>query len=245
MMTVPNGAYHHNGSIYWAQEGNYTHPGGIVRMDPITLKTQVVLNNFLGHRFNSSNDIVITRNSIAFFTDGYYGYDNFNDTLKPEIANGVWRWNMVSGDVRQVAGAGTGLLLNPNGVALSPDEKKLYVTARGKTSNDFDGQRTIYDFEIEPSTALGPPLRYMGIFSYADAGFPDGIKADTDGRVYGSATGSVDVFSPHGELLGKINVAKDDVTVNMQWVGNWLYIAGRDYLYRVQLNSTGAQKYTY
>lgn len=50
-------------------------------MDPLTLKTEVVLNNFFGHRFNSPNDVVITEESVAFFTDGYFGFDNFNDTL--------------------------------------------------------------------------------------------------------------------------------------------------------------------
>jgi len=86
-------------------------------------------------------------------------------------------------------------------------------------------------------------LRNGAPLAYVDAGFPDGIKLDADGRIYGGVTGSVDVFSPQGELLGKIKIAKDDVAVNMQWVGNWLYIAGRDYLYRVKLASTGSQEY--
>ena len=56
-MTIANGAYYHDGHIYWQQVGNYTTPGGIVRMDPLTLKTTVVLNNYLGHRFNSPNEM--------------------------------------------------------------------------------------------------------------------------------------------------------------------------------------------
>ena len=82
-LTIANGATYFNGSVYWAQEGNYTTPSAIVRMDPTTLKTEIVKNNFYGHRFNSLNDIVISQSGIAFFTDGYYGYDNFNDTLLP------------------------------------------------------------------------------------------------------------------------------------------------------------------
>jgi gluconolactonase len=239
-LTVGNGAFYHNGSVYWAQEGNYTVPGGVVRMDPLTLETEVVLNNFLGHRFNSPNDIVISRSGIAFFTDGYYGFDNFNDTLKPELANGVWRWDMHTGDVRQVAGAGTGIWLNPNGLALSPDEQYLYVTARGKTSADADGQRTVYRFEIASPSSGNIPLLDVNIFAYADAGFPDGIKVDEEGRIYGGVTGGVDVWSQNGELLGKINVVDGDVAVNMQWVDNWMYIAGRSFLYRVQLTVKGA-----
>jgi gluconolactonase len=90
-LPIPNGAYYHNGSIYWSVEGKFKSPGGIVRMDPITLKTEVVLNNYYGRRFNSPNDVVITTKGIVFFTDGYYGYENFNSTIKPEMANGIWR----------------------------------------------------------------------------------------------------------------------------------------------------------
>ena len=235
-LTVPNGAYYYQGYIYWAQEGNYTVPGGIVRMDPRTLQTEVVLNNFFGHRFNSPNDVVITRDGVAYFTDGYYGFDNFNDTLKPELANGVWRWDMNSGNLRMVAGAGGGPFTNPNGVALNLQEDKLYVTNRGNTSDNPAGGRTIYEYQL-PKTGL--PVTGGDVFAYVDAGFPDGVKVDRDGRVYGGVTGGVHVFDPSGKLLGIIKVADKDVAVNMVWVGNWLYIVGRDHLYRVQLNSGG------
>lgn len=90
-LAIPNGAYYHNGSVYWADEGDFNTPGGLVRMDALTLETEVVLNNYYGRRFNSPNDVVITRDGVAFFTDGYYGYENFNSSIKPEQANGIWR----------------------------------------------------------------------------------------------------------------------------------------------------------
>lgn len=234
-LTVANGAYMHNQSVYWAIEGNVTVPGGIVRMDPITLQTEVVLNNFYGHRFNSPNDVVITTDSIAYFTDGYYGWDNFRDTERPELANGVYMWDMESGNVRMVAGAGDGTLYNPNGVALTPDQTRLYVTSRGTTSADAWGQRNVHVYDILPSGGLAN----RRLFAYVDAGFPDGIKTDRDGRLYAGVTGSVDVFDSTGLLIGRIKVDKDDVAVNMAWVEDWLYIAGRSHLYRVQLNMTG------
>ncbi|KAH0436153.1 hypothetical protein CcaCcLH18_04443 [Colletotrichum camelliae] len=239
-LTVPNGAYYHNGSVYWAQEGNYTDPGGIVRMDSVTLETEVVLNNFFGHRFNSPNDVVITRDGVAYFTDGYYGFDNFNDTLKPELTNGVWRWDMKTSDLRMVAGAGGGPFTNPNGVALNLEEDKLYVTNRGNASDNPAGGRTIYEYQIH---STGLPLRGGDVFAYADSGFPDGIKVDQDGRVYGGVTDGASVFDSSGKQLGIIKVAEGDVAVNMQWVEDWLYIAGRDHLYRVQLNTSGVQSY--
>lgn len=242
-LTMGNGAYYHNGSVYFAQEGNFTTPGGIVRMDPITLKTEVVLNNFLGHRFNSPNDIVITKGGVAFFTDGYYGYATFNSTIKPEVANGVWRWDMTTGDLRHIVGAGTGIFLNPNGVALSANDEKLYVTARGETSAAFDGQRTVYEFDITPSGTPGLAVQYRGIHSFADSGFPDGIKVDAQGRVFTGVKGGVDVWSSGGSLLGKIKVAEDDDAVNIQFVDDWLYIMARTYVYRVKLATRGVQQY--
>jgi sugar lactone lactonase YvrE len=246
-LTMANGAYYHNGSVYWAQEGNYTTPGGIVRMNPVTLQTEVVLNNFMGHRFNSPNDVVITRRGVVYFTDGYYGFDNFNDTLRPELANGLWRWDMGgTNNLRMVAGAAGGPFVNPNGVALNLAEDRIYVTNRGNASDNPAGGRTIYEFELhddDDDDDAGVPVRGGDVFAYADAGFPDGVKLDRDGRVYGGVTGGVSVFDRSGKQLGLIKVADGDVAVNMVWVENWLYIAGRDYLYRVQLNTGGAQTF--
>ena len=164
------------------------------------------MSSWLGHRVNSSDDVVIARDGVAFFTDGYYGFANFNNTLKPEIANGVWRWDMSTGDIRQVASASTGISLNPNGVALNAPENKLYVTTRGETSASPDSQRTIYDFDIAGATARGPALKGDNPLVYTDARFPDGSKVDAEGRIYGGVTGGVDVYSPQGMLLGKIKV---------------------------------------
>ncbi|KAL2784100.1 hypothetical protein BJX66DRAFT_330197 [Aspergillus keveii] len=231
-LTIANGATYFNGSVYWAQEGNFTTPSAIVRMDPVTLKTEVVKNNFYGHRFNSLNDLVITAEGIAFFTDGYYGYANFNDTLFPELANGVYRWDMNTGNIKMVAGAAEGAFFNPNGVALSSDHTKLYVTNRGETSADPHGGRTIYAHDI-----LFHGISNREIFVYVDAGFPDGIKTDREGRVYGAVVGAVDVFDQVGTLLGRIKVDADDVAVNMAWAGKWLYIFGRNKIYRVELET--------
>ncbi|KAJ6018162.1 hypothetical protein N7451_001541 [Penicillium sp. IBT 35674x] len=212
-LTIANGAYRFNGSVYWAQEGNMTTPSSIVRMNPKSLETEVVKNNFYGHRFNSMNDIVISDDGVAFFTDGYYGWDNFNDTLFPELANGVYRWDMRTGNIKMVAGAAEGA---------------------GNSSSDPDGARTIY---VNDVTAHG--LSNRNLFSYSDSGFPDGIKTDQDNRVYGAVVGSVDVYNSYGTLLGRIKVADGDVAVNMAWVDKWLYIFGRSKIYRVELTATG------
>ncbi|KAL4894300.1 hypothetical protein BDV59DRAFT_207308 [Aspergillus ambiguus] len=233
-LTIANGAYRFNGSVYWSQEGNFTTPSSIVRMDPKTLKTEVVKNNFYGHRFNSLNDVVISDEGVVFFTDGYYGWDNFNDTLFPELANGIYRWDMRTGNIKVVAGAAEGAFFNPNGLAFNHDQSKLFATNRGVSSSDPHGGRTIYVHDVTSSA-----LANRNVFSYSDTGFPDGIKTDKDNRVYGAVTGSVDVYNSNGTLLGRIKVADGDVAVNMAWVDNWLYVFGRSKIYRIELNTSG------
>lgn len=239
-LTIANGATYFNGSVYWAQEGNYTTPSAIVRMDPTTLKTEIVKNNFHGHRFNSLNDIVISRGGIAFFTGGYYGYDNFNDTLFPELANGVYRWDMQSGNIKMVAGAAEGAFVNPNRLALSSGQNKLFITNRGESSSDPHGGRTIYAYDVHESG-----ISNQKIFGYADVGFPDGIKTDHEGRIYGAVVRAVDVFDRAGTLLGRIKIDRDDVAVNMVWAGRWLYIFGRSKIYRVELKRRRAEGIEY
>jgi gluconolactonase len=177
---------------------------------------------------------VISDDGMVFFTDGYYGWDNFNDTLAPELANGIYRWDMNTGNIKMVAGAAENAFFNPNGLAFNYDQTKLFITNRGFTSNDPSGGRTIYVHDVTPYG-----INDRNVFSYSDSGYPDGIKTDKEGRVYGAVIGSVDVYDADGTLLGRIKVAKDDVAVNMAWAGNWLYIFGRNKIYRVELTTTG------
>jgi gluconolactonase len=238
---MPNGAYAYDGYIYWVQEGNSTVPGGVVRMDPHTLETEVVLNNFMGHRFNALNDIAITKNGVAYFTD-FYGNATFNTTLNPMITNNVYRWELATGNLKIVAGAGDSMWFNPNGIALSPQHELIYFSNRGNTGDDAWGGRTIYSYSIDDTNML---LGNRNIFAYVDSGIVDGVKTDTEGNVYAAVTGGVDVFNPKGVLLGKIKTGEGagDVAVNMAWVDHWLYIMGRASVYRVELTTSEWKEY--
>ena len=146
---------------------------------------------------------------------------------------------MHTGDLRQVAGAGTrDPMWNPNGLGLNKDQSVLFGTSRSDSSADFDGQRTIYTFDIGKHS-----ISTAKIFAYTDTGFPDGVKIDDAGNVYGGVTDSVDVWNKDGTLLGKIKTRPGDVAVNMQFVERWLYFVGRTALYRVKLEAGNAQSY--
>ncbi|CEF76541.1 hypothetical protein FGSG_08251 [Fusarium graminearum PH-1] len=109
-------------------------------------------------------------------------------------------------------------------------QRLLLDRDRGLTSADADGNRNIYEFDVINKRSTLPPAR---LFTYEDAGFPDGVKVDADGRVYGGVAGAVDVWSDDGVLLCKIKVKEGDTAVNMQFVENKLYIHGRNSIYAV------------
>src|SRR5438128_2648328 len=84
----------------------------------------------------------------------------------------------------------------PNGMALSPGEQTLYNTDSGANQEpgSYHVQRPhrIVAFDVQGGSHLGPGR----LFAVTTPGFPDGIKVDLAARVYASAAGGVQVFSP-------------------------------------------------
>ena len=79
-------------------------------------------NDYLGKSFNSPNDLTIGSNGAVYFTDPPYGlYQQDNDPLKEQSHNGVYR---IGSDTLTLE---IDSLTRPNGIALSPDESRLYV----------------------------------------------------------------------------------------------------------------------
>lgn len=172
-------------------------------MNFLILEIEVVLNNWFGYWFNSLNDVVIMQDGVVYFIDGYYGYDNFNDILKFEFVNGVWRWEMNMGDVCMVFGVGGGLFMNFNGVVLNYEEDCLYVMNCGNVFDNLVGGRIIYEFNFVYYSVdkSGCKMRLViggDVFIYFDFGFLDGIKFDRDGCMYGGVMGGVYVFDEFG-----------------------------------------------
>ncbi len=94
----------------------------------------------------------------------------------------------------------------PNGIALSPDERVLYVTDSGANQEPGSYHVTrphhIKAFDVTGGTRLSGER----LFAVVTPGFPDGLKVDRDGRVYASSFSGVQVFDPAGRLLGAIHL---------------------------------------
>jgi gluconolactonase len=118
------------------------------------------------------------------------------------VGDYVYRHDPATGETAVVADG----FDKPNGIALSPDERVLYVTDSGANqepgSYHVDRPHHIEAFDVTRARRLSGER----LFAVVTPGFPDGLKVDVDGRVYASSSTSVQVFDPDGRLLGEICV---------------------------------------
>ncbi|MBC8152401.1 MAG: SMP-30/gluconolactonase/LRE family protein, partial [Bacteroidetes bacterium] len=185
-----------------------------------------------GKRFNSPNDVVAHSNGSYYFTDPPYGLPKYeNDPSRETREFGVYRiaptgvTSLIIGD-----------LTRPNGVALSPDEKTLYVA-----QSDM-ARPVIMAYPILADGALGAGKVFFDASTLAKQGLrgaPDGIKTDRDGNVWSTGPGGVLVITPTGDLLGRID--SGEATANCAWGddGSTLYITSDMYLCRIKTTARG------
>ncbi|MDY8107967.1 SMP-30/gluconolactonase/LRE family protein [Fulvimarina sp. 2208YS6-2-32] len=194
----------------------------------------VLADQFEGKCLNSPNDVVVRRDGTIWFTDPTYGIltDYEGDRAMPEqTANGLYRLDPQTGKLERMISD----FVQPNGLAFSPDERTLYVAESG-ASHDRNVPRIIRAFEIGADGNAWNGRTFTEI----DAGIPDGIRVDTEGRLWSSAADGVHCFAPDGALLGKILVP--EVVANLCFGGikrNRLFIAATRSIYAIYVNAEG------
>lgn len=222
-------------------------------------KITVLADSFEGKRLNAPNDIVVKSDDTVWFTDPMFGingeWEGFR--AKPEQANtNVFR----IGPDGQLTAVITDLV-NPNGLAFSPDEKKLYVVEWKGTPN-----RSVWSFDVG---ADGVSLSNKSkLIDAADQGALDGFRVDRDGNLWcgwgsNGALNSepadvngrkvhqlkgkpedldgVRVFSPQGKPLAHISLPER--CANLTFGGpknNRLYMTNSHSVYALYVEAHGA-----
>src|SRR6185369_3380512 len=123
----------------------------------------------------------------------------------------------------------------PNGIALSPDQKTLYVS-------QSDPQAAIWKaFPIQADSTLGPSRIVADVTAMAPQhrGLPDGMKIDSEGRLWATGPGGVHVITPDGKLLARIDTKMACGNCCFGGDGSWLYICSDAFLVRVKTNVKG------
>jgi gluconolactonase len=210
-------------------------PRRVTRTEPDGSIT-VLADSFEGKRLNSPNDVIVKSDGSIWFTDPTYGilsdYEGFR--AEPEQkARHVFRLDPASGALTSVVDD----FVQPNGLCFSPDETRLYIAESG-SSHDESVPAIIRVFDVEDGK-----LTDSEVFATIDNGLPDGIRCDMNGNVWSSAEDGVHVFSPRGELLGKIKVPQR--VANLTFGGprrNRLFITATSSVYLLYVAATGAQR---
>ncbi len=193
----------------------------------------VLADRYQGKRLNSPNDLVYRSDGTLFFTDPPFGLPKVFDDPRKELAHsGVYALHR--GELKLLASELTG----PNGIALSPDEKYLYV-------GNWDAKRKVvmrYELRADATLANAQVLIDMTDARGEDA--IDGVKVDQAGNVYVSGPGGLWIVSPAGKHLGTIKTPKH--AHNFAWGdedGRTLYLTARSGLYRMRLDIPGAGRH--
>ena len=204
----------------------------ITKLDLKTKARSVVVDRYQGKRFNSPNDLAVAKSGAIYFTDPPYGLEGLDASPVKELAfNGVYLLR-ADGSLAVVDDR----LTFPNGVALSPDEKRLYVAV-----SDPNGPVIMaYDLSADGlPTSRKVFFDASALHKAGGPGLPDGMCLDTEGRLYATGPGGVLVITPAGELIGVIETGGPIANCAFGEDGQTLFLTADKTLARVHLKTTG------
>ncbi|GAB3806248.1 SMP-30/gluconolactonase/LRE family protein [Spirosoma humi] len=198
---------------------------------------RTLADNFNGKRFNSPNDVVAHSNGSYYFTDPPYGMPKKEkDPGKETDGWGVYRIGPERAGVPGTVSIVVSDLTRPNGIALSPDEKTLYVAQSDPL------RPVVMAYPLQADGAVGKGRIVFGADGMKKLGLEggfDGMKVDRNGNLWVTGGGGVLVLSATGECLGQIKIGA--ATANCAWGddGSTLYITADMYLCRIRTLARG------
>lgn len=218
------------GNLVLCESGNRR----VVRLLPDGTVAPIAVR-FEGKRLNRPNDVVCASDGSLYFTD-----PGLRVPLgERELPSAVYRV-APDGALTMVAECEY-----PNGLAFSPDERTLYVANSRWTQYIHtlalapDGTLQSRGVFADMSTS-DPPGTVWNSGAPAPLGVPDGMKVDSEGRVYCTGTGGIWVFAPDGAKLGLIPIP--EVPANLAFGGadlRTVYVTARTSVYSFRINVPG------
>lgn len=206
------------------------HSGRRVAVQEKDGTVRTLVDSFEGKKLNSPNDVVVRSDGTVWFTDPEYGLKTNPATKqkegKEQAGNFVYRHDPRTGRTAAVIRD----FVQPNGLAFSPDEKRLYVA-------DSGAPRHIRVFEVAADGSVSDGR----VFCTIDKGAPDGIRVDREGRVWSSSGDGVQIFTPEGKLVGRILLPESAANLCFGGAdGRTLFMTARKSVYAVKVAVLGA-----
>jgi len=231
-------------------EGAEFGPGGrrrIVRTDMKTGRIEVLTERYEGKRYNSPNDVVVDIKNRIWFTDPFYGDDRLS--LEQDV-EAVYRVDP-DGSVTRVLSQP--LIERPNGLAITPDARTLYVI---DSHTRIGGNRKVWSFQVAENGNLS---RQRLVFDFGQGRGGDGMRLDGQGNLWiaagiwlsrhpGETTdvpAGVYVITSTGELLGRIPIP-EDLCTNLAFGGperKTLFVTAGKTVFKIPLAVSGYALY--
>jgi gluconolactonase len=206
----------------------------VVRLEKDGTRT-LLADRYQRKRFNGPNDIVGKSDGAIYFTDTVWGVRGAEKSPDRELPySGFFlikdsKVTLLGGDKDNPGDA-------PNGIALSPDEKHLYVTA---------GSSKTVRYDVLPDDTVANPVKFLD-------GGNDGIKVDRQGNVYSTVRGNeIWITSPEGKRLGTLQLPQIGIEPRPRIVATnlafgdadskTLYITACTHLFRIRLKVAGVR----
>ncbi len=187
-------------------------------------RIEILMDRFEGKRLNRPNDVVCKSDGSIYFTD-------------PGLRVPLGERELTYAGVYRVGPDGTQSLVAdfeyPNGLAFSPDERKLYVA-------NTRWAQYIHVLELDAAGKMVRRRIFADMSSDETDGVPDGMKVDVEGRVYCTGPGGTWVFAPDGTRLGIIRTP--EVPANLAFGGpdlKTLFFTARTSVYTMRVKVPG------
>lgn len=167
----------------------------IARYDE-NLKRSPIVEQYKGKRLNSPNDLTVHSSGAIYFTDPPWGLEGLDEDPAKELSfNGLF---LIKDSTLTLLDSS---MFRPNGLALSPDEKYLYV---GDTQKGENPKKLWYRYEISDSLTLTNKTVFAEAPDSKTEGSPDGMKTDAAGNLFCTGPGGILIFNDKGKYRGSI-----------------------------------------
>ena len=185
---------------------------------------EILIDGFEGRRLNRPNDVICASDGTLFFTD-------------PSIRVPVHERDAGEGAIYRITPDGQAHHVcwceYPNGLALSPDERTLYVA-------NTRWSAFIHAIELDAAGNMVRRRIFADMASDVKEGVPDGMKLDTAGRIYCTGPAGVWVYAPDGRLIGLIKTP--EVCANIAFGGadlRTLFLTASTSVYTLRTKTPG------
>ncbi|MBC7889521.1 MAG: SMP-30/gluconolactonase/LRE family protein [Ferruginibacter sp.] len=218
---------HPDGQLVLCQHGDRRMAKMIAPLNNPRPEFVTLADNYKGKRLNSPNDAVYHSNGDLYFTDPPYGMDKGIDDPKRELDfQGVYRLKP-TGELDLL----TKELRYPNGIALSPDGKFLYVASS-------DGANYIWmQYELDANGLAKNQHLFYEAHSYEGKklGAPDGMKINKRGYLFATGPEGVWLFNPAGKLIARLYTGQLTSNCALSLDERVLFMTCDDYIMQVKL----------